>query len=98
MKVEQKEGDGNKTRMKEKIKKKEKIRKKKSEKNRTMSGKIRKNGKTMRREKFRMSKKKHESFLSSLNKGRKRKKLDLIGEPMPLTTKATLLALIGIFS
>ncbi len=34
-----------------------------------------------------MSKKKHESLLSSWNKGRKRKKDDLMGKPMSLTTK-----------
>ncbi len=41
-----------------------------------------------------MSKKKHlKSLLSSWNKGHKRKKVDLIGEPISLTTKTTPLGL-----
>ncbi len=83
---------GNKTRMKEKIRKNKKIEKKKGEKNpeknRTMSGKIRKKGKTRRREKCGLSRKKHD-LLSSWNKGHKRKKVDLMGNPMSLIAKTT---------
>lgn len=52
--------------------------------------KIRKKRKTRRREKCRMSKRKHKGLLSGWNKGRKRKKSMLIQEPMSVTVKSTL--------
>ncbi len=79
---------GNKTRMKEKIRKNGKTGKKNLEKNRTISGKVRKKGKTRRGVKCGLSRKEND-LLSSWNKGRKREKVDLMGNPMSLIAKTT---------